>query len=189
MADIHTDRKSQHTLKRPIDDKLISDIAKGNMSAFHDLYTAVSGNVYGFALSITKNIHDAQDVLQDTFLKVYSNADRYIPNGKPLAWIFTITRNLSLDKIKDKMRSSEYCDNIREEIDFSVIENTEHRLLLEKMFDILNDEEKQILILHSVNGMKHREIAKLLSIPLNTVLSKYNRAVNKLKKAIEEEDY
>ena len=82
--------------KCTVDEDLIFKIAEGNMEALQDLYDAVYDSVYGFALSITKNSPDAEDVLQDTFLAVHKNAPDYISKGKPMAWILTIAKNFAL---------------------------------------------------------------------------------------------
>ena len=124
-------------IKRPIDRELIAKIANGDMDAFHTLYESASKSVYGFALSITKNSHDADDVLQETFLKVYENADRYTDIGKPMAWIFTIARNLSLSKIRQGGKSAEFTEQENYDIDLSAIENVENRILIEKLFKLL----------------------------------------------------
>ena len=58
---------------------------------------------------------------------------------------------------------------------------------METFLGILNDEERQIVMLHTVSGLKNREIAALMEIPLNTVLSKYHRAIKKLKNSMKEE--
>ena len=71
---------------------------------------------------------------------------------------------------------------------FSGVENTEQRLLLKATLDTLNNDERQIVMLKAVAGMKAREIGKVLEIPLNTVLSKYHRALKKMRLYIEKED-
>lgn len=73
-----------------------------------------------------------------------------------------------------------------EELDLSSLHDAEKRLLIENLFTILSDEEKQILVLHAVGGIKHREIANLMELSMNTVISKYHRAIKKLKSAMEE---
>lgn len=166
---------------RPVDDALLLQIAKGDKDSFSELYHSISGNVYGFALSITKNHHDADDVMQETFVRVYANAAEYRPCGKPLAWIFTIAKNIAYSKLRETARSTEFDDSGYHGCDLSSIENSEQKLLIEYLFRFLSDDEKQIVILHAVNGMKHREIAQVLQLPLGTVLSKYHRAVDKLK--------
>lgn len=173
--------------KRPIDEELIFKIGNGDMDALRNLYEAVSVSVYGFVLSIVKSKDDADDVLQDTFLKIYSNAADYRAKGKPLAWIFTIARNAALSRLRERSRTDSFENSQSEPIDFSSVENTEQRILLEMIFKNLADEEQQILMLHAVSGMKYREIASFMDIPLNTVLSKYHRAAKKIKERITEE--
>ena len=64
----------------------------------------------------------------------------------------------------------------------------EDRMVLGALLGILSDEERQIVVLHAMTGFKHREIAQLLDLRLPTVLSKYNRAVKKLRGALKEAD-
>lgn len=180
--------QAEFDVKRPIDDALLLKIADGDKEALHTLYESVAGSVYGFALSITKNPHDADDVLQETFLKIYAKAGEYIPHGKPMAWIFTITRNSALSKLRDTAKTCEYDEKHPETVDVSSVSNIEQKLVIETLFRILTDEEKQIVVLHAVSGMKHREIAAILDLPVGTILSKYNRAIRRLKTVLQEED-
>lgn len=61
-------------------------------------------------------------------------------------------------------------------------------MVLQTVLSRLSVEERQIVILHSVEGFKHREIAQILDLPLGTALSKYHRALSKLRKMLEEEE-
>ncbi len=170
---------------RPIDDKLILQIAEGRSDALKELYDTASLKVYGFVLSVLKNKYDAEDVLQETFLTVYEKAGQYRPQGKPLAWILVIAKNLALAKLREKNKITDISDEEREIpfVDFD-FKTPEQRQILELAFKAITDEEREILMLHAVSGMKHREIAKILELPLNTVLSKFHRAVRKMKKEI-----
>lgn len=168
------------------DENLILRLADGDGDAFHDLYRQTSGAVYGFALSILKNRHDAEDVMHDAFIKLYHGAVSYIPRGKPMAWIMTIVKNLSYNKLK----SGKVCDDISEYENLASADGSENavdRMVLETAMQILSFEERQIVILHALTGMKHREIAELLDIPTGTILSKYNRAIRKVREELEEE--
>ena len=78
----------------------IKDIALGKKEALKRLYELTSNQIYGFALSILKNMHEAEDVLHDVYIKIVENAHTYQDNGKPMAWIFTITKNLSLMRLR-----------------------------------------------------------------------------------------
>lgn len=170
-----------------VTDHLIGRIAAGDREAFHTLYEEISKHVYGFALSITRNTHDAEDVLQETMLTVYHKAESYQAKGKPMAWIFTIARNFALQRLRkdEKATSIDELWNVEGE-GLAAIENVELRMTLQAVLQLLSEQEQQIVMLHAVQGMKNREIAQILQIPLNTVLSKYHRAMKKLKKYMEE---
>ncbi len=167
-----------------LDEKLIIRMGRGDADAFRELYMQTSSLVYGFALSILKNKHDAEDVMHDAFIRTYKSAVSYQPMGKPLAWILTIVRNLSYNR----MRSGQLCEDIAEYENLASADGTGEtidRLVLEKTLQILSFEERQIVILHALTGLKHREIADILELPLGTVMTKYNRALKKMKREME----
>lgn len=75
---------------------LFQQIADGDKEAFHLLFTQTSSSIYGFLLSIVRNREDAEDLLQETYIRIRMHAGQYTDQGKPLAWMFTIARNLAL---------------------------------------------------------------------------------------------
>jgi len=162
-------------------DSWLRQVAKGNAKALEKLYKAVSQPVYAYALSFLKNPQDAEDVLHDSFLLVWRNAPAYRSEGKPMAWILTITRNQCFKKLRQQKRYISMSDWETEV--FLPDENlsVEEKLLLQGCMNLLTDEERQIVILHAVAGLKHRQIALFLDIPLSTALSKYHRAIKKMK--------
>lgn len=84
-------------------DRCISDIARnGGHATLEQVYLCTKDAVYGYALSILKNTHDAEDVLHDCYISVYQTAHRYVSAGKPMTWIFMITRNLCLSKLRSR---------------------------------------------------------------------------------------
>ena len=173
-----------------IPEHLFAKIAQGERDAFEELYHLTDSAVYAYALSILKNEQSAKDVMQDTYLKIRSAAHLYRPMGKPMAWIFTIVRNLSLMKLRQQKRSGEVDgETVENMLTFSHIEDHEDRLVLRTVLNLLSEEERQIVVLHAVSGMKHNEIAQMLGLGLSTVLSKYNRALKKLKKHLTEGGY
>lgn len=183
---IPEEQNENQRLGQIVKEELFIQIAEGDMQALETMYYQTYKAVYGFILSILKNQYDAEDILQETYIKIKTGAHLYKPQGKPLAWIFTIARNLSYMKIrKDKNTQTSPYEELENMLDFSAVEDKENKLLLEAAFSILGDEERQIIILHANTGMKHREIAALLKLPLSTVLSKYNRGMNKLRNYIE----
>ena len=167
-----------------LDENIIIRLGKGDNSAFRELYQQTSGAVYGFALSILKNKQDAEDVMHDTYIRAYNGAVSYRPTGKPLTWMLTIVRNLCYNRIRD----NRICEDISQYNDILCSEtghDPEERALVEQAIGVLASDERQIVILHAITGMKHREIAEILDVPTGTVLSKYNRALRKMRAEIE----
>ena len=168
-----------------LDENLIIRMARNDGKAFSELYRQTSGVVYGFAMSILRNRHDAEDVMHDAFIKIYQSAVTYKPSGNPMAWILTIVRNLCLNKI----RAGKVCEDLSEYADLAGgsddHENLLDRMVLETAMSILDAEERQIVVLHAMTGLKHREIAEILELPTGTILSKYNRALKKMRKELE----
>lgn len=167
---------------------LISRVAGGDTGALAELYGSAAKQVFGFALSILKNTRDAEDVLQDVFIKVWSAAGSYRAQGKPMAWILTITKNLAMSRLRE---SSRLADIPEDEWRLFYVESPavtqEDRLVLDAAMRSLTDEERQIIMLHAISGLKHAEIAALLGLPLSTVLSKYSRSKVKLQNILREE--
>lgn len=176
---------------RPADSRLegyIRRIAGGDTQALRALYEETAGAVQGYALSILRHPQDAEDVLQDTFIRVSASAAGYTAHGKPMAWLLTIARNLSLMKLREGARALPVTDEEWERaLPPESGASPEDRLVLAAALDALAEEERQIVMLHAVAGLRHREIASLLQLPLSTVLSKYHRALRKLKERLTKE--
>ena len=170
-------------------DELLSGVAAGNREALAQLYRRTRTAVYGLALSYVKNAHDAQDVTQDTFVRVWDSAYQYKPQGSPMGWLLAMARNLALMKLRQGSRQEQLED---EEWDAIPAESPavtpEDRQVLQQAMAALTDEERQVVMLHAVTGLKHREIAHLLEMPLATVLAKYHRALKKLRVQLEGDD-
>ena len=170
-----------------IDESLFNDIACGDKQAFCELYQKTRGAVFSYVLSFLRNQADAEDAMQDTYLRIRSAAHLYRPNGKPMAWIFTIARNVSLMKLRRHKKAATFIEKeAASGFDFSQIGDFEDRLVLETAFKALSEQECSIIILHAAAGLKHREIGELLGLSLSAVLSKYNRGIKKLRVQLEE---
>ena len=166
---------------------LLAGVAAGGGEALGDLYAATKGAVYAMALGILKNAHDAQDVTQDVFVRVWESAVSYRPQGSPMAWILTITRNMALMRIRQGARTEPMDEAAWESLPAPGL-TAEERTALRAALEGLSDEERQIVLLHAAAGLKHREIGQLLDLPLATVLSKYHRAIKKLRTLLEGDD-
>ena len=83
-------------------EELLRRVSLGDREAFLLLYQNTDRTVYSFILSIMKNPQDAEEVMQETYMKIWTSASSYQSQGKPLAWIFTIARNLCYMKFRDQ---------------------------------------------------------------------------------------
>lgn len=172
-----------------IDEAMFPKIAANDMAAFEEFYRLTERTVYAFVLSTIKNHDDALDVVQDTYLKIRAAAHLYKPMGKPMAWVFTIARNLAISKLRFKQKNDSIeITDMENDLSFSYITDNDDRLVLQTALKILSSEETEIILLHAISGFTHREIANNLEMNLSTVLSKYHRGLKKLKKYLIEQE-
>ncbi len=163
-------------------DRLLLQVGQGDREAFARLYALTRGAVYALALSLLRDAHEAQDVAQDVFVKVWESAPAYRPQGSPMAWLLTVARNLARSRLRQSGRQIELDEEAWNAIPAAAPEvSPEDRQLLQGALARLGAEEREIVLLHAVTGLKHREIAVLLELPLSTVLSKYHRGLKKLR--------
>jgi RNA polymerase sigma-70 factor (ECF subfamily) len=172
-----------------IDERLFVRIGKGDSTALDELYHLTERTLYAFTVSLTRDHDMALEIMQETYLKILSAAHLYRPMGKPLAWMFTITKNLYYSEVKKRGRYDvqdpmELSNDRR----FSYVIDAEDRMVLEGVLMKLTEEEREIIMLYAVSGMKHREIAENLDMKLSTLLSKYHRGLKKLKDYLEEKE-
>ncbi len=156
--------------------KLFSD-----EKAFKEFYEYTHTFVFAYIMSLLKNYDNSRDVMQEVYIKIYQASQNYYSMRKPLAWIYTIARNECYMQIRRDKYTDEYHDNI------SLPQNTDQntQMILENLFTLLNEKERQVIVMHSLWGFKHHEIAEFLQISISTSLSCYHRGMKKMKKEME----
>ena len=160
---------------------LIQKLKNGDMAVFDDIYYATKDNVYYTILSIVKDASLSEDIMQETYLKALEKIHTYKPKHSFNSWIITIARNLAINEYNRRKRELTV-DPTENEIIFGTIESlSEKELIIKEMLEYLNKEEREILIMHIIGDMKHREIAEVLGKPIGTISWKYNEAIKKLK--------
>lgn len=165
-------------------EELLRRTLEGDADAMAGLYRHTRVAVYSYALSIVKNSHDAEDIMHDTYLSLFGSNKSYISRGKPLAYVMTVTKNHALMKLRHRKKYVDFPENYDRTPDEGDGVTAEEKLLLRQCLEKLSDNEREIVVLHAVSGLKHREIAAIMSLPLSTVLSKYSRAIKKLQEYI-----
>ena len=169
--------------------QLLLRVAGGDRDALAELYQRTRTAVYGLALSYLKNAQDAQDLTQDVYVQVWDCAAQYRPTGSPMGWLLTVCRSLCLMRLRREERHAALGEEEWDAIPAQECGlDADERALLQGALARLADEERRVVLLHAVTGMKHREIAALLALPLPTVLSKYHRALKKMRSLLEGDD-
>ena len=133
--------------------------------------------IYKYCYFKVKNAHLAEDLTQKTFLRFFSN-NNYISRGKPLAYLYTIAKNLCIDEFRKKTTepiSDDYEDTS------AVYENVDTSVAVQSALRILPDDVKEILLLRYANDLSVGEIASFTGLSRFAVRRKINGALSKLK--------
>lgn len=164
---------------------LVQGLIDKDRKSFDTLYQNYSSALYGIALRITKVNEVAEDVLQEAFVKIYKNIDRYDSSrGTLFTWMLNICRNSAIDKI----RYGREIKNVPfDTLDLGLSAETNPELELAnselwKVLDNLNEDHKEVLKLSYYFGYSHKEISEILDIPFGTVKSKIRIAIRELRK-------
>ena len=170
-------------------DRLIAGVASGDTASLEALYNQLAKSVYALAYSIVSNHAAAEDIMQDTFVRVWSAASSYTAKGFGKAWVFRIARNLALNHVTRNRTQS--MDEINEESgerfasQHSVEESTVASAALEQAMMSLSANERQIITMHGLADMTLGEISELLGEPVGTIKWRHAQAMKKLRKALE----
>jgi len=165
-------------------DALICAVASGDMSALETLYNELAPSVFAFARSILKDDAAAQDVMQDTFVRVYNSSTGFKACGLGKAWIMQIARNLALNVLTGRT-SNESEETIADRPGSESTEDTaEARVMISRAMDALSDAEREVIVLHAVSGLKLDKIAKITGEPLGTVKWRHSSAMKKIRAAM-----
>jgi RNA polymerase sigma-70 factor (ECF subfamily) len=151
--------------------------------------------LYTFAYHLTYNEDDANDLVQDTYLKAYRFIDNYIEGTNAKAWLFKILKNAFINQYRKRTKQPTRVD-YEEVINFHEEEDSNYSSYMdmrEEMFQAMMGDEvtnainalpvdfRVVLLLCDIEGFTYEEIAKIVDIPIGTVRSRLHRARNMLK--------
>lgn len=168
-------------------DELIVLIRERNQKAFTYLYDNYHKALFGVINSIVNSQEEAEDVLQNTFVKIWNNFASYEEaKGRLYTWMLNIARNMAIDstrskheKIKTKIQSTS--DTVYQKNNL-VADDTSHESIgLKTILNDLKEEQKIIIDLAYFEGYTQEEISKKLNIPLGTVKTKVRQAILTLR--------
>ncbi len=175
------------------DHELMASCAKGAMDAFGELVGRYKEPIIAFLFRYTGDYRAAEDLAQETFIRVFKKIPEYNTSAKFSTWLYTIASNLAKDRFKYQRRhpagsldQQVAADDTRAISDLGLADESqrpdgaavrgEMREIAGRALAALDDDEREILVLRDVQGLPYDEIAQVLGAPLGTVKSRVNRA-------------
>ena len=179
---------------------IIAELQKGSHTALDHIIDHYTSKLYYFVLSILRNRADAEEVVQDTFIKVVKNIEKYDLSQRFSAWVFTIASNTAKDYLRKRKRHSvciSFDQNVNEESDEKSIDIPDKRKIpvneayknevekiLQQEISNLPDNYKEIILLRHIDDLSYDEIAEILDCKVGTVKSRLARAREMLKENV-----
>jgi RNA polymerase sigma-70 factor, ECF subfamily len=168
---------------------LIGRVALGDRAAFRALYAATSAKLHGVCLRVLHNEAEAQDVVQDVYVKVWRAADRYAVNGlSPMTWLITIARNAAIDRLRARPR--EAAAELPEDApapgpspEASAVAASEARALA-GCLDELDPARAEAVRGAYLEGLTYDDLAARHGVPLNTMRTWLRRSLMRLKECL-----
>lgn len=179
-----------------LDAERIRAYRNGDDSAFAALYRHYERPLYAFILRFNSTRSQADDLFQQTWLKIIKGLPNYDEQGKFSSWLFGIANNCCIDAVRKQKRTLTTHPGDRQQDVFesmptespdpeaTTIQN-EEKSMMEAALDLIPEEQRQVLLLRIHGEMPFKEIASLLNCPINTVLGRMHYAVRNLRKILE----
>ena len=174
-------------------DSLITSVAKGDEAAFAELYQTTSSKLFAVALRILRNKEAAEEVLQESYFKVWEKAGDFNPAlASPLTWMAAIVRNRCIDEIRRKVPKAvsdeTALDNLASDDEHPVagLERQEDVRRLLRCLDGLEPEKKQMVRLAYLDGMSREDLATKFGRPEGTIKTWLHRSLAQLKGCLEQ---
>lgn len=159
---------------------IVNEFKVANYTHFDEFYNTTKKNVFFSIAAIVKDQAAIDDLMQDTYVKFLENINKYQASSIN-AYLSTIAHNIAINyynKEKRVIRDEEIIDYVADEEKKTNYQYIEALELLKGLDDI----SKEIVVLHTINDLKFKEIAKIVNKPLGTVLWIYNKAIKELQR-------
>lgn len=165
-------------------DNYVKEFITNDYTRFSEFYNLTKKQVFFTALSILKDEGLAEDVLQETYVTFLETVDNYRFGSNVLSYLTVIARNKSINLYNQRKRvvyNDDALINQTTTVDFTGEQSVNDLLKL-----VASDKDREIITYHVILGYKFAEISKILSMPLGTVLWRYNKAIKTLRDKVGE---
>lgn len=175
--------------EHPPDVEQILAVAHGDRVVFGRVYDRYYRSVYSLALAILRSQAEAEDLLQEIMVKIWTKAPSYnVRRGSPLNWIMTMTRNSAIDRIRKGKRSSALEEPLLDDDSLpsdlgdahqSATESETRKMVQSSLLKLPTD-QRQAIEMAYFGGLTHTEIANTLEQPVGTIKARIRRGMQKL---------
>jgi RNA polymerase sigma-70 factor (ECF subfamily) len=171
-------------------EQMILQSALRDRAAFSSLYDATSAKLFGICLRVLKNRAEAEEALQDVFVRIWQKADRYAVTGNsPMTWLITLTRNLAIDRLRARKPAAVDIDNVPGIRDHGPTPEAaqlaaSERAQIAACMDELESNRADAVRGAYLEGESYQELADRHTVPLNTMRTWLRRSLLKLKECL-----
>ncbi|HLX62446.1 MAG TPA: sigma-70 family RNA polymerase sigma factor [Planctomycetota bacterium] len=190
-----------HIAGKPSDESLMQELANGSHHAFEELLTRYETPVITFCYAFLRNREAAEDIAQESFMRVFRNAKRYQPVAKFTTWLYKIAANLCINELKKgKLRATLSLDEpagpdpdgsrIVERIatdsasPLSELERLEAQALIGKAIEHLPPDQRTTLVMVEYHQMQYQDIAEILEVSVSAIKMRVKRARETLRETL-----
>ena len=182
------------------DRELMMRVKAGDQSAFKTIVETHQRRVINVAYRLLRNREDAEDVAQETFLRVYLSAKSYKPKAELSTYLYTIATNLALNRLRKKKRLRWFSlDQLEEDEETGFgqeapadpadrpdesLERAEREVVVRRALDALPPAQKTAVVLSRYEGLSYKQIAEVMGLSVSAVESKLHRAKQTLRKKL-----
>ena len=169
---------------------LVKALKEKNNAAYHQLYKHYKGSLFSIISNIIPETEVAEDVLQETFITVWKNIDKYDSGkGRLFTWLLNLARNTAINKLHSKnyrnsLKNDDITNFVNDGETMAAKEMNINQIGLRQEVRKLKEDQKNVLELFYFNGFTQEEISKALKIPLGTVKTRLRMAIIELRKHI-----
>jgi RNA polymerase sigma-70 factor (ECF subfamily) len=169
---------------------LLRALKSGDFDAFNILYEKHHRQLYAFALKLSKNIHEAEEIVQSVFVSIWENRALIDPQKSFHNYLFRIAQNRFYDIMRKRLLNDCYLDYVKQYEESVVddiivnIENAEIREILQQLLLQVPERRRLIFELNRFQGLSYKQIAEQLQISENTVDSQIRHVLNFLRKEL-----
>ena len=169
------------------DTDLIKQVLDGDTGAYDQLVRKYQGKIYGLVYNMTSNKHDAEDMVQDIFVKAFQALPRFKGNASFYTWLYRIAINRTINFVKKRKkkaalslddvdmgieRDEAYVELSSQDTPFRGTQLNELQIKLNEAVQTLSEKHRTVVVMHDIQGLPHDEIAEILGVSSGTVRSR-----------------